>query len=317
MRMDSLAAVVAFGETFVDLNWSSDGIITASLGGSCANVAAEISIMGGNASIITKVKDDCVGRFILRELSNYGVDTNMISIDRECDGVNAIDIINRLDNNVEYMLYNSNCIETMINRHEICFDNMKSYDIFHFGSNPIVSGTKPILDECIKHAKWLGLQISYDVNYRAGFWESLTEARQDIEQYVDIADYIKFNEYELGIYTGCFNDIGLNIEMIRNRFQNKVILITCAESGSYLVHQGKVEFFLPEDVISNDSVGAGDAYYAVFLRMLTQNEEGIEEYSKYASVANIVAANSVKYKGTIKAFCEGLSEYGLSLIGMR
>ena len=68
-----MASVVAFGETFVDIDWNDDGCLRAQLGGSCANVVSEIAILGGKSSVITKVADDCIGKFVIKQLSDYGV----------------------------------------------------------------------------------------------------------------------------------------------------------------------------------------------------------------------------------------------------
>ena len=45
----------------------------ADMGGSSANIAAGIVKLGGQASLVTRVSDDAVGRFCVGKLKHYGV----------------------------------------------------------------------------------------------------------------------------------------------------------------------------------------------------------------------------------------------------
>jgi len=50
----------------------------ASLGGSSANICVAIQKHGGQSSLVTCVSDDAVGRFCLKQLQQYGVDTTYV-----------------------------------------------------------------------------------------------------------------------------------------------------------------------------------------------------------------------------------------------
>jgi 5-dehydro-2-deoxygluconokinase len=50
----------------------------AGLGGSSANIAAGLCKFGAQASLVTSVSDDAVGRFCLNQLAAYGVDTRYV-----------------------------------------------------------------------------------------------------------------------------------------------------------------------------------------------------------------------------------------------
>ena len=47
---------------------------TTALGGSSANIAAAITRAGAGASLLTRVSDDAVGRFVLGQLDSFGID---------------------------------------------------------------------------------------------------------------------------------------------------------------------------------------------------------------------------------------------------
>ena len=54
-------------------------MFAAGLGGSSANIAAGLCKQGCAAAIVTPVSDDLVGRFCVKQLERYGVDTRFVS----------------------------------------------------------------------------------------------------------------------------------------------------------------------------------------------------------------------------------------------
>lgn len=305
-----MASVVAFGEAFADIDWFDDGWLKAQLGGSCANVTTEVSIMGGYSAIITKLSNDSLGRFVLRSLSDYGVNTELVVMSNEKAHNNSLNIICRSSMGAEYLIYNHGCVEQTLTEEEIRFDEIAKYDVFHFGSNPIASPTAGLVDKCIDYARKHGCKISYDVNNRPGFWANSIEATQTINKYVQKSDYIKMNEPEANLCAGELDDITKSIDVLSKKYKDKILIITCSEKGSYILNQGKITLIAPKMVTRCDDVGAGDAYYAVFLRLLCVSDTTNENYVKIANIASDISALSVKFHGTISAFKEALLEYG-------
>ena len=50
----------------------------ACLGGSSANIGVAITRHGGKATLVTRVSDDSVGRFVINELKKYDVDATHV-----------------------------------------------------------------------------------------------------------------------------------------------------------------------------------------------------------------------------------------------
>ena len=307
-----MSSVVAFGETFADAYWHS-GKLLVQLGGCCANVASEISLMGGKASIITKVSDDILGKFLLKSLADYGVITNLIVVCHDKKHHNTLNLIFQTNDGIEHLTYNGQCAEFTLRKDEVLFDEIPKYDIFHFGSNPLVSPNDRLVDECIAFSKQHGLKISYDVNLRPGFWANNIEASQVINKYVRKSDYVKMNEYEAEICTGSAGNLFRTIELLSNRYSDKVIIVTCSEKGSYILSKGVANFIPPREMnFCDDDVGAGDAYYAVFLHYLHSAGMDDSEYISIAKIATEISALTVKYPGTIPAFRRALSDIDLN-----
>jgi 5-dehydro-2-deoxygluconokinase len=58
-------------------------LFATALGGSAANIAAGIVRLGSDASLLTTVSDDAVGRFVTLELQRYRVGSTLV---RTCGG---------------------------------------------------------------------------------------------------------------------------------------------------------------------------------------------------------------------------------------
>ena len=55
------------------------------LGGSSANMGVQLTKYGGICSLLTKVSNDALGKFVLNQLDEYGVNRNLvIFVDYEC-----------------------------------------------------------------------------------------------------------------------------------------------------------------------------------------------------------------------------------------
>ena len=48
------------------------------LGGSSANIAVELTKLGGNCNLLTRVSDDALGRLAINQLKKYNINTDLI-----------------------------------------------------------------------------------------------------------------------------------------------------------------------------------------------------------------------------------------------
>ena len=54
------------------------------LGGSSANMGVELTKFGGSCSLLTRVSDDALGRFVSNKLEFYGINNNVFQKSKEC-----------------------------------------------------------------------------------------------------------------------------------------------------------------------------------------------------------------------------------------
>lgn len=108
--------------------------------------------MGGESSVITKVRNDVFGSFIINQLNNYNVNTEGIICCYQSYR-NIIIFIVREASVAEYITYDDDCAETHIQVSDIDYGQIDKYDILHFSSRALVTPIKNTLDELIKYAK--------------------------------------------------------------------------------------------------------------------------------------------------------------------
>lgn len=295
-----MASVVAFGETMVDIHpYRSDSEQSVYLAGACGNLVANVSLLGGESALISKFVDDSIGRWMLERLKDYGVNISGILLARK--GRNVINFVlpSNEDNMHEFVTYTEGAVD--IHEREIPYCVLDNYDVFHFGSYSVCSYTRRAVDACIAYMRNSGKKISYDVNWRPGFWKNEAQARKYIHSYVDLADYVKMNLWEAQLFLGCSGTVEACVSDIQKLNLSKMIFLTDAENGSYLVHRDWADYVPGVSSDTVDTLGAGDAYYAVILRYI---DTKLSERDKIISImkeANYIAAKTTMYYGTIAA----------------
>ena len=160
-------------------------------GGGEANIAVALANYGIPTSFITKLPDNSLGNSAINHLRSFGV-----SIDSIIKGGNRIGIYffengySIRNSNIIYDRENSSIANANINEFNI-EDILKGWDILHVSGITlgISQNGFEISKAFMKKAKEMGLEVSFDFNYRSKLW-SLEEASikiKEILKYVDIA----------------------------------------------------------------------------------------------------------------------------------
>ena len=90
--------IYTLGESLLDVITSNDGNTVSKPGGSLLNVSISLSRSGKNVSLISEVGDDQTGRQLIKFLHENGVNTNLVTIYKNCSTSKALAT---LDNNLK------------------------------------------------------------------------------------------------------------------------------------------------------------------------------------------------------------------------
>jgi fructokinase len=233
------------------------------LGGAPFNVARHLRAFGLDPLLISRTGSDPLRDALLEEMVNLGMSTAGIQRDPE-----------RPTGQVQVILEDGN------HRFEILPD--QAYDHICAETTKQTLGENPphlayfgtLAQRSAKSRKAAGqfLQacgcpIFLDINLRIPWYDEAT-----ISTSLGAADIVKLNEYELATVAGMFGLDHLSPEaqamVLLQRFDLKQLLVTCGASGSWLLDaQLQVYTASPagpgQPVV--DTVGAGDAFAAVFM----------------------------------------------------
>jgi len=268
------------------------------LGGAPFNLAAHLAQLGCESSIITSVGDDERGRKILDEIRRLGVDESFVSID-PAHPTGTVEVALTDDGLPSYTIH-ENVAWDFIEAGEEMLAKLRSihFDVFCFGtlaqrSRVSRESLHRILQlRCARH-------VFCDINLRADYHN-----REIISKSLDYSTIVKLNDEEVRtlsqlLYGHDLSDIEF-AEYLISDFNVDIVCVTRGAEGSGLYHVGGWEDVPGEKVEVADTVGAGDAFSAAFLKRFCEGATPGES----AAFANRIGAFVASRRGAIPEYSE-------------
>ena len=282
---------LAFGEILWDVN-----VNEKTIGGAPLNVLAHIRRLGGEASIISAVGSDELGRDSLACLEDFGIAEQYVRISPFPTG--RADVV--LENGIPSYEFNMPCAWD-----DIRLSNEQYIDIFNDDFSVFIYGT--LAQRCLTSAITLekllddvsAAEFFFDVNLRGNFYDE-----KSIGRGLGKATIIKMNDEELPVVASL---LGTGKEsLIGWLFDNtsvKKVLVSAGSSGSFCHEKGgKVYHAGASDVSVVDTVGAGDSLSAAFLYFLARGMDAGSALEK----ASVLADYVVTKRGAVPEYDDDL-----------
>ncbi|WP_027138612.1 carbohydrate kinase family protein [Gaetbulibacter saemankumensis] len=262
--------ILCVGEVLVDFIGHQKGVLIDEtrdyhryLGGSPTNVAMNMARLGLNSVLVATIGKDGFGEYILKRLSEVGVDTNYIQ-KRDKETTSVI-FVSRSEGTPDFIPFRE--ADKYILERQISKKLLLNTKVFH--TTCFALSKKPAQTTIInkaKEASALGCTLSIDVNYSEKLWSSREEALQVIKNYCGFNPLVKVSEDDMFR----FFEKEMKHEDIFNFFHEigvDVVCLTLGSQGVKLSQKNMKTINLPavkvEQVI--DSTGAGDAFWSGFL----------------------------------------------------
>jgi len=237
------------------------GLFTTALGGSAANIAAGIVRLGSDASLLTTVSDDAVGRFVTLELQRYRVGSTLV---RTCGGEarTSLAVVETRLENTQSVIYRNGAADFDLTEAQV-----RSADFPGFGAL-IVTGTA-LAAEPSRSAAFLAIELArknevaviLDIDYRPYSWRTAAEAAAINRQAVELSDIVIGNDVEFGVV---FGRRGLKEAEALARSAGKTVVYKMGEKGSLAFSGREVIETGIYRVDALKPTGAGDAFMAGF-----------------------------------------------------
>ena len=301
--------IICLGEALVDFvsNQPGMGLINSTTfekaaGGATTNVAAGVSILGGESGLIAKVGDDHFGEFLRHMLFDAGVDLSGFIKSPDYETQLAFVAIN--DQGVpDFSFHVHRSADQMLTPEEVSASFIESAKTFHYGSITLINEpSRSATLHAIDIASDAGCLISYDPNLRPPLWPSLDVAHEWIVEGAKLCDVIKVSEEELVFITG--------LEVPERAVQAlwdmgpELVAVTRGPKGCFYFNGnefGSVEGF---SVPVEETTGCGDAFMAATLVWLLEcdkdvsdlEHDDLQELFRFANAAGALTATG---KGAI------------------
>ena len=297
MSTDSNPRVLAIGEVLWDI---IDG--TEHIGGAPFNLAAHLSRLGCQASILTRIGMDRRGQAATEQMKKLGVDTDFVQRDSEHptgwarveltgDGVPtyhfpgdpAYDFIEVDDSLLHHLA------ETRFDA--ICFGTLQQK-----GERTHQSLMRVLESVRAPH-------VLYDVNIRLDFYP-----QEILRQSLAFSTVLKLNTDEAPMIAERLYGVVLPeaelVSQLAADFPVRVVCITKGAEGCAVYGDGTSHHFACEPVKVADTVGAGDAFSAAFLQHYCQTGDFLTS----AQRGNLLGAYVASRPGAVPEYEDSIRE---------
>jgi 5-dehydro-2-deoxygluconokinase len=250
------------------------------VGGSAANIAVGAARLRLSSALITRVSDDELGEFIIRNLSRMGVDTRYIKKDPEGkSGIVFAEITPGRDG--RFIFYREKASDLLLREEDIPEEAIKETRFL------VITGTGLSADPsrtanlyALKLAREHATKTVFNVDWRPTLWKHVdpVERLSIYRKAIEMADIVIGNRSEYMAATGK-NSIEEAIETMRGINREALLVLTLGDEGSMAITADGKEIRAPPYRVKHlKGLGAGDGFIAGFLFGL------IKEWDLYRSL---------------------------------
>lgn len=273
--------VVCFGEVLWDIFPQG-----TRAGGAPFNAAYNISKMGTDVKMLSRIGNDELGKKLTDQIKTWGLATEYIQVDNENPTSTVIAKIDE-DNEASYDIVNHVAWDYIdfLPEHEELISNAEA---FVFGS--LAARNPTSRETLLKLLKFAKLKI-FDVNFRPPFIDL-----ELIKALLYQADIVKMNKAEMRqimqFFSEEYRSEDESAAFLQNHFNIKEIVLTKGSKGArYFVGDQNYSFSAVPIEIA-DTVGSGDAFLAGFISKRVQMKSPEEIMKEAISLGAFITSKS-------------------------
>ena len=303
--------VVALGELLIDftengISENGNLLLEANPGGAPCNVLAMLARLGKTTAFIGKVGNDRFGKVLSETIKDCGICADGLVFDDTVHTTLAF-VHKKTDGDRDFSFYREPGADMMLRKCEIDEEIIKSAKIFHFGT---LSSTHEGVREATRYgvdiAKESGALISFDPNLRPPLWDSLEDARREIEYGLSKCDILKISDNEIEFMTGS-TDYDKAVRELMEKYNIKLAFATLGKKGSRAYFGDMQAEFGGFDVDTIETTGAGDTFCGSALNFILEHDINAlteNDLKELLAFANAAAAIITTRRGALKVMPE-------------
>ncbi|ALR17207.1 5-dehydro-2-deoxygluconokinase [Vibrio natriegens NBRC 15636 = ATCC 14048 = DSM 759] len=276
------------------------------LGGSSGNVAYGTAVQGLKSSMLARVGDEHMGRFLREELERVGCDTSHLITDKE--RLTGLVILGIKDEDTFPLIFcRENCADMAISKDDFTEEYIASARCLTItGTHLSNPKTREAVLTALKYARRNGVKTALDIDYRPVLWglTSLGDGEtryiasdkvtQELQEVLGLFDVIVGTEEEFHICGGTDNTIDA-LKAVRKVSDAELVCkrgaLGCSVYSEEVpndLDDGLTIHGVRVDVLN--VLGAGDAFMSGLLRGYL-NDEGWEKACAYANACGALVVS--------------------------
>ena len=172
------------------------------LGGSSANIAVAITKLGGQASLVTRVADDAIGRFCCNQLDHYGIDRTHVHA-QGGEARNSLAVVETRIEDHQSVIYRNGAADFEMTQADVEAVDYAAFDaLITTGTVFAAEPSRSAAFRAFELAKAADLPLIFDVDYRPYSWPSAEVAADVYSRAGAMCDVIVGNDVEFGFMAG-------------------------------------------------------------------------------------------------------------------
>jgi len=239
------------------------------LGGSSANMAVQLSKYGGSCSILTRVSNDALGKFVLNQLDDYGVKRDLVKFEDNESRISFAIVESTLDDH-QSIIYRHKAADLFLNQDDIEQANIENYEcIMITGTSLAADPSRSSVLYALEIAKKNNIPVIMDIDYRPYTWESPSKAKEIYNLAAINCSGIIGNDEEFAVLSGNYIE-GLDYAK-KLSSNNDLVTYKMGEKGSVTYANNKEikKGIFPVNPLK--PTGAGDAFMGSLIGALLKN----------------------------------------------
>ncbi|SHE96288.1 fructokinase [Bacteroides luti] len=259
------------------------------IGGAPANFAYHVSQFGLESCVVSAIGNDALGNEILDvfheknlkyQLEKVNFPTGTVQVELDAEGVPCYEIKEGVAwDNIPF----TEALQTLaLSTRSVCFGSLAQRSKVSRETINRFLDTMPDGEGQCK---------IFDINLRQNFYD-----KEIIENSLNKCNILKINDEELVIISRMFGYPGIDLQdtcwKLINKYELKMLILTCGTNGSYVFASGEVSFLETPNVNVADTVGAGDSFTAAFCASIIKGKSVREAHKLAVDVSAYICTQS-------------------------
>ena len=265
-------------------------IYVTHLGGSSANMGVQLTNLGGSCSLLTRVSNDALGKFVLNQLDYYGVKRSLVKFEDNESRI-SFAIVETTVEDHQSIIYRHKAADLFLNKHDIENANIDKYEcILITGTSLAAEPSRSSILYTLEIAKKNNIPVIMDIDYRPYTWESEDKAKEIYNLAALNCSGIIGNDDEFAVLSGNYKE---GLDYAKKLSSNcDLVIYKIGEKGSITYANNKeiTKGIFPVKPIK--PTGAGDAFMGSLIGALLKSSN-IDKALEIASAAAAIVVTKV------------------------